>query len=263
MHSSIFSTGEEIPKAFQTGEKMKKEDIGKNYFVYTNEDHSFTTDAVVLAYFSAVKKSEKLCDFGTGCGIIPIIFLRDELTKEKISAVEIQSEACDLFEKTVKENHLEDKVEIFNHDLKNIREIFPASSFDLVTMNPPYFEIDSGKQSDTQARKIARCEICCDIFSAAKSASDILKYSGRFVVCHRSERLCDVLEAMRKNSIEPKRLRFVMNYPESAPYLVLVEGRKGGKNKLLTEPPLILYNSDKTPSEEYLKIYSSFFEKDA
>lgn len=241
---------------------MKKEDIGKGFFVYTDGEFSFTTDAVLLAYFANAKKKEKICDFGTGCGIIPMIFVRDGVTNQTITAVEIQKSACELFEKTAKENGVENEVEIINCDLKKIKEVFPSPSFDLVTMNPPYFEKDSGKQSDTVERKIARCEVMCDVFSAAKSANEILKFSGRFVVCHRAERLCDVFEAMRKNHIEPKRLRHVMNYPDSSPYLVLVEGRKGGKNKLVTEPPLVLYDSDKTPSEEYLKIYSHFYEKD-
>lgn len=242
--------------------RMKKEDIGKNVFVYTDGDHSFTTDAILLADFANVRKREKLCDFGAGCGIIPMIFARDKATNEVITAVEIQEEACEIFKKTLAENHLEERIKILNFDLKNIREIFSSPTFDVVTMNPPYFEKDSGKQSETPGRKIARCEVMCDVFSAAKSASDVLKFSGRFVICHRAERLCDVFEAMRQNGIEPKRMRHVINFPGSAPYLALVEGRKGGKNKLITEPPLVLYNGDKTPSEEYMRIYSPFFEKD-
>lgn len=241
---------------------MKKEDLGKGFFVYTSDDHSFTTDAVVLAYFAQIKRKETVCDFGTGCGIIPTIFARDNVTEKTICAVEIQKEACELFEKTIQENNLENRIKVYNYDLKNIRDIFDKPSFDVVTMNPPYFEKNSGKQSEAQGREIARCEIKCDIFSAAKSASQVLKYSGRFVVCHRAERLCDVFEAMRKNGIEPKKLRHVINFPGTKPYLVLVEGRKGGGNGLETLPSLTLYNEDKTPSEEYTKIYSPFYEKD-
>ena len=237
---------------------LRKEDIGNGFFVFTNNDFSFTTDAIVLSYFSNIKKKEKVCDLGTGCGIIPMIFVRDDVSAKEISAVEIQEEACRIFEKTIKENNLEEKIKIYNIDLKNAKEIFNNSLFDVVTMNPPYFEKNSGKQSESLKRKIARCEIKCDIFSAAKSASEILKHSGRFIVCHRAQRLCDVFEAMRKNHIEPKILRHVINFPGEKPYLVLVEGRKGGGNGLETLPPLILYNEDKTPSEEYLKIYSKF-----
>ena len=109
---------------------MKKEDIGKGRFVYTDSDHSFTTDAILLAYFSDVRKKDKLCDLGTGCGIIPMIFARDEATNEKIVSVEIQETACELFEKTVEENGLENKIDILNCDLKNIEEYFPSPTFD-------------------------------------------------------------------------------------------------------------------------------------
>ena len=48
-------------------------------------------------------------------------------------------------------------------------------------------------------------------------------------MCHRPERLADVIFEMRKNQLEPKRLTFVNNATESKePWLILVEGRKGG-----------------------------------
>lgn len=241
---------------------LKKEDIGKNYFLYTDENHTFTTDAILLANFAGIGKKEKVCDFGTGCGIIPMIFARDNVTEKEICAVEIQKSACELFEKTIKENLLEDKIKVFNFDINYTRDFFKHSSFDVITMNPPYFEKNSGKTNVNESILIARHEVKCDIFSAAKSASYALKYAGRFIVCHRAERICDVFEAMRKNNIEPKRIRHVMNFENSAPYLVLVEGRKGAKNKLITQPPLVLYGKDRGESEEYLKIYKPFYEKE-
>lgn len=241
---------------------MKKEDIGRNYFLYTDENHTFTTDAVLLADFAYIGRKEKVCDFGTGCGIIPMIFARDNVTEREICAVEIQKNACELFEKTVKENLLEEKIKIYNFDINHIRDYFEHSSFDTVTMNPPYFEKNSGKTNANESVLIARHEVKCDIFSAAKSAAFALKHSGRFIVCHRAERICDVFEAMRKNNIEPKRIRHVMNFEDSEPYLVLVEGRKGGKNKLVTYPPLILYGKNRKESEEYLRIYKPFLEKE-
>lgn len=241
--------------------KIKKENIGKNFSVFTNENHTFTTDAVLLADFAEIKSKEKVCDFGTGCGIIPVIFARDNLTNEKIFCVEISKEACELFSKTLKENGIEDKIKIINNDLKNVKEFFSHASFDVVTMNPPYFEIGTGKQNENEEVIVARHEVKCDIFSAAESAAFALKHGGRFVVCHRAERLSDVIEAMRKNKIEPKRLRFVMSDENESPYLILVEGRKGGKNNLKILSPLIL-NKNGNPSEEYLRIYSAFYEKE-
>ena len=48
-------------------------------------------------------------------------------------------------------------------------------------------------------------------------------------MCHRPERLADVVFEMRKNKIEPKRLTFVNNATDSAePWLILNEGKKGG-----------------------------------
>ena len=48
-------------------------------------------------------------------------------------------------------------------------------------------------------------------------------------MCHRPERLAEVMFEMRKNKIEPKRLTLVNNATtDKEPWLVLVEGKKGG-----------------------------------
>ena len=239
---------------------IKKEYLGNGVGIFVNRDYTFGTDAVLLSDFSRKKKRENFCDLGTGCGIIPMLFYRDGLCESNCLAVEIQRDACLLFEKTLRENEIEDKIHILNCDLKNYKENLPGASFDLVTSNPPYFSKNTGYERAGEKEKIARYEIKSDIYSVAECAAYLLKYSGRFCVCHRSERLCDVLDAMRKNGIEPKRLRHVMNRENSAPYLVLAEGRKGGKNSLVTEPPLILYDASGNPTAEYKRIYRYFSE---
>jgi len=54
--------------------------------------------------------------------------------------------------------------------------------------------------------------------------------------------------------LAPKRLRLVQGRAESAPSLVLLEGRKGGKAGLKIEPPLILNDSAGRSSAEWQRI---------
>ena len=46
---------------------------------------------------------------------------------------------------------------------------------------------------------------------------------------NRADRTAEVLYTMKARGIEPKRLQFVRGTPQAKPYLLLVEGTKGGK----------------------------------
>ena len=64
--------------------------------------------------------------------------------------------------------------------------------------------------------------------------------------------------SMREGGIEPKRLRFVAQRPGKAPWLFLLEGKKGRKPGLIVENELYIENPDGTPSEEMLKIIGKY-----
>ncbi len=51
--------------------------IGGGKKIYVSSTHTFGTDAVLLADFAHPKKGERSLDIGTGCGIIPFLWLRD------------------------------------------------------------------------------------------------------------------------------------------------------------------------------------------
>ena len=70
-----------------------------------SDSHTFGTDALLLAAFSAPKRKNTVCDFGTGCGIIPFYWLREGV--ERVHAVEIQPLACDQLTRSIEINSLE------------------------------------------------------------------------------------------------------------------------------------------------------------
>ena len=46
--------------------------------IAVSSDHTFGTDAVILSDFAKIKPRDKALDMGTGCGIIPLLWLRNE-----------------------------------------------------------------------------------------------------------------------------------------------------------------------------------------
>ncbi len=225
--------------------------------VAVTEDHTFGTDAVLLAYFAGVKRKDKAMDMGTGCGIIPLLWLRDK-AQSTVHCLDIQENAIEQVNASVAYNGLQERLVPHCCDLREIQAHFAAGSFTLVTMNPPYKPLNTGIESLGDSARIARHEVCCSIEDAVKAASYLLNWGGRFCMCHRPERLVDALTVMRQHQLEPKRLRFVCDKAGEAPFLFLVEGKKGAKPFLITEPDLLLKNGDNKFSEEMLAVYGSY-----
>lgn len=206
----------------------KKELLTGNMHVYVSPNHRFGTDAFLLAQFAGWRKKDMVCDLGTGCGIIPMIFQRKDPPKHTWG-VDIQEDAIAQFQLAVTECNVQENITPVCADLKELWKEAPLEHCDLVTCNPPYKAYQAGLESQLTAQKIARHEILCNIDDVCKAAKQLLKFGGRLCICNRPERLADCIAAMQRNGIEPKRLQFVSKNPETAPWLFLLEGRKGGK----------------------------------
>lgn len=230
------------------------EKLTEKIFVCASSDHRFGTDAFLLADFSKYRQKDKVCDLGTGCGIIPLIMQKSR-PPQITYAVDIQKSAIEQLKLGVERSETENIVPICA-DLKDLWDNAPLGQLDLVTCNPPYKALKAGFESEITAQRIARHEIMCNIDDVCKSAEKLLKFGGRLCICNRPERLSDVLFAMKNHSIEPKRLRFVSKNPYEAPWLFLVEGKKGSKPFMQVEKQLYI-RSESGFSDELQKIYNT------
>lgn len=236
------------------------EPLGNGMEVLVSNNHTFGTDTVLLAYFSTPKSKDKVCELGTGCGTIPLIWCRNHPPKH-ITAVDISSEACSLLERSIERNSLGEIITVLNENLCFLDGKVQKSSYDVVVCNPPYKADGTGIKNPIQAHTIARHEEMCSLDDIVSCASSLLNFGGRFCLCQRPERLCDVIEAMRKYSIEPKRLRLVQQRISKSPKLFLIEGRRSGKRgSLMIEPALIIENENGGFSDEMLEIYGVYKE---
>ena len=230
-------------------EKDFFEPINGRLQICVSDEHKFGTDAFLLSDFARVKRKDRCVDLGTGCGIIPLLWFREPEEAPQVAyGLDIQPKAIDQMEKTVAFCGLKDRLIPVEGDLKEISDLLPTDSFTLVTCNPPYKAGNSGILNETDAHSIARHELLCTIDDVCRAAARLLKFGGRLCVCQRPERLLDTLEAMRRNKVEPKRLRFVQKRGDTAPWLFLVEGRKGSRAFLQVEAPLLIQNGQ---TEEY------------
>lgn len=243
-------------------EQERIEALGGNCSVIISKDHGFGTDALLLAQFAAPAGNGPCLDLGTGCGIIPLLWRRDGVSAD-LYGLDVQESACSQFTRSLalceEQGVSMERVHPVLGDLRELDGLdLPLGTFRTVTMNPPYKPVDTGILSKSRAEQIARHETMCTVDDAAGAASRALNFGGTFSVCHRPERLADVLEAFRAHSIEPKRLRFVQKRADTPPWLFLLEGKKGARPFLQVLPPLLIQNEDGTDSEELLKILGEY-----
>ena len=126
-------------------------------------------------------------------------------------------------------------------------------------MNPPYTPDGAGIKSSSDSAKIARHETICSLGEICLTASRLLKFGGRLCMCLRPERLCELMTAMKNAGIEPKRMRLVSQSVGRAPWLVLLEGKRGRKPGLTVEKELYIEENG-SDSEDMRRIIGSYRE---
>ena len=236
----------------KTGERT--ETMLKNMkIIQRNDFQNFTLDSVLIGDFVKInRKSKKILDIGTGCGIIALILANR--SKAEIVGIELQEIMTDIAKENVQNNELEDRVKIMQGDIKNYREIFKRDEFDIVVTNPPYFEFkgDINQINDLEQLAMARHNVDLSLGEIVEASAFVLKNGGSFNMVFRVERLVEVFEIMRKYRLEPKRLTNIFTKQDGESKICLIEGIKDAEKGLKIENPIFVYD-EKGKRSEYIE----------
>lgn len=193
--------------------------------------YKFTSDAILLSKFARVKKGDVVADFCAGSGVVGFylygLYPNDI---KSVSFFEIQKDFCDLEKESISKNNLTEKFNVYNVAIQQIGSEF-SGKFSLIVCNPPYCRVGSGDVSENPNIAMCRAETFLKLEELLAVSSKCVKFGGRVCLVHRADRLSDIFSVMRENNLEPKRLQ-VVSAKNKTPYLVLVEGVKGGKSGL-------------------------------
>lgn len=206
---------------------MKSETL--DGYTYRWDDGCFplSADSLALGKFCTLKSGQRVLDLGCGAGLLLLLCAR-RTPDAALFGVELDPHAAALARENLSQNGLDGS--ILTADLA--RAELPVG-FDLVISNPPWYPNGSGEAGG--AGRMENCPLpqLCGV--AAKS----LKGKGRLALCYPSERVVDLLSALRGAGLEPKRLQFCRHRPDKKPSAVLAEGVKGGRPGLEVLPDLI------------------------
>ena len=218
-------------------------------FVYDDALFRPGTDSFLLGSFPRLKPGARVCDLGSGTGLLGLLLLQRqrELT---VTGVELLPEAVQLAEEAAARNGLADRLACRQGDLRDIRRLLPAGNFDLVVSNPPYYPVGAGHLPEAEPLRSARSEAGCTLEEVCAAAAYLLRWGGSFCLVHKPERLADLCCALRASRLEPKRLRLVCRRAGDAPSLLLLEARRGGRPGLDIAAPLCLEDGACRPTAE-------------
>lgn len=236
------------------GERIDELQRNGYRIIQNPERFCFGMDAVLLSGFARAKKQERCLDLGCGNGIIPIL-MEAKTEGKHFTGLEIQPESADMAKRSVALNGLQDRIDIVEGDIKDASKIFGASSFHVVTTNPPYMTAQHGLTNLYEAKTIARHEVLCNLDDIIRESARLLMPGGRFYMVHRPIRLAEIISLMVQYRMEPKRMRLVYPYVDREPNMVLIEGLRGGKSRMTVEKPLIVYKEPGKYTDEIYDVY--------
>lgn len=210
--------------------------------IQSSEVFAFSLDAVLLADFVRPNHRRRLqtVDLCAGNGAIAL-FLNRKIAG-KISAVELQPRLADMARRSVNLNHLEDRYQVIQADVKDVYHYLAKDSADIVTCNPPYFKsLPHSQKNPNHYLALARHELTINLSEVVDRMSGLLKMNGKGYLVHRPERLPEILDELVKHRLQPKRLRFIYPKPGKDSNMVLIESIKDGKpGGTIVDPPFIV-----------------------
>ena len=185
------------------------------------------SDTLALGRFATVRKGWRVCDLGTGSGVLLLLLAARESQLE-LFGLDQDPAAAALAQDNLRHNNLEGEIWTGSWS----QTPFPPGSFDLVVSNPPYYAPGSGKDGGPARMEREELDALC------RAAARLLRNGGRFALSFPTQRMVDLLEAMRRWDLEPKRLKLLSHTPTKPPYALLAEGVRQGKPGLQVLPCL-------------------------
>jgi tRNA1Val (adenine37-N6)-methyltransferase len=222
---------------------------GRMALLQSRKGYRFSIDALLLAYFVALRPGDRIVDLGTGNGIIPLVLARRH-PSVTVTGIELQASMVERAGRNVRLNELDARIKIISGDVRTRRNFPVAAGADTVVCNPPYRKSGSGRISADDERQIARHETSGALGEFLGAAAFLLRNKGRLALIYAAVRCADLFFALRQARLEPKRMRLVHSFADAEAALLLVESVKAGRPGLTVERPLIIYRGKKEYSAE-------------
>lgn len=221
-----------------------------DYIVLQDDcDYGFSQDSVILANVAEIKQNDVVLDVGCGTGILATLALVKKHARKAVG-LEVQPRLCDLAWEGACINGLQDRLEIVNGDVKDVKNLVGAGQFDKVLCNPPYFS----QGASDGVKGVSRTESSATLFDFVKAAAWALRFGGDLYIVYKADKLCSLLSTLCENTLMPKEITLVYPKLSKGADVAIVKARKGAKEGLKIKA-LVVKNEDGTDTNEFKELY--------
>lgn len=214
----------------------------------------FGMDAVLLADFAAIRPGDRVADFGTGTGVLPLL-LCARGKGSTFDALELQPDMADMAARSMRLNGLEQRIRVHHARAQDAAALLGACTVDAIVCNPPYAPPGTSLHNPAQALSTARHQDAQGLGDWFRSAHRLLKGRGRIFLVYPAPRMLQLMQELEAAHLAPKHFRLVYPRADKPANLVLVEAQKDARPMLHPMPPLIVYEADGSPTPELRRIY--------
>lgn len=206
----------------------------KIYLLQARKGYRANVDSHILAHyasnvFSAQKQlinpqrySPRVLDLGAANGLVSILFSRAH-SPSTLHLVELQKLLVARARRNLHLNDLDGIVS--NHDLRGgiLPETLKAS-FDVILVNPPFYQANSRKPAKNIERRLAQMESSAslaDFLRAASIACDPNSWSSFIALIHDVSEIPRLLDTVQKLNIGIFNVQYMRHSPNEAPTRIL------------------------------------------
>ena len=224
---------------------------GKVKFIQPRQHRLSIIEVLFVSNLKGIKRGSLVADLGAGFGALSILIALK--FNCKVLAVEKDKTMLKLLEQNIKNNDLEDRIEVIESDVREINLKLKPQSVSCVVVNPPFYpEVKSTKANPYHT------ELEGNLKDFLKSASYILKDGGFLNLLIPSYRLLEVCNIMQSLNIQPAYLKFFHSFVDRNSKIVRIVGVKNLNPKLVVESPMIINHKENKYTQEVWEILERF-----
>lgn len=222
----------EINKILKKDERLDDLLFNNMYIIQNKNAYCFTSDAVLLANFVKAKKSDNVIDLCSGSGIVGILFYAKNLC-QSMTLLEMQEQFADMASRSVELNNLTDKIRVVNAKVQDAPKILGNGKYDIILCNPPYKIPQNHHISEKPEIAMCKYELMLTFDELCQSVSKLIKFGGKFVFIHESNRLTEIITTLKKYNMEPKKIEFCFPAQKNNSNVVLIQAVKGARSGVI------------------------------
>ena len=218
------------------------------------------TDGVLLGAWARIAHCKHILDIGTGTGLVALMAAQRSMAD--IIAIDLDADAVIQATENVAATIWKNRIQVFEADAKDFansgfRIQNPASPFDAILCNPPFFE--NSLKSPDAARTMARHTDTLSFDELACSAARLLAPKGELSVIIPYDRAHDMAVSAACQGLFATRQTIVVPVQGGKPKRILMAFNSEGASH--TIETLYIHDVQHQYTEEYKRLVSDFYLK--